>query len=286
MPKRAAADDGASRKKSGASAAADTMTQDSESVQRARAANVEAGRRGHVICTKIAGLFGVPEQREGYVTVLPNYKHANSQRGRGLARLSPKSLGPVLHGQPGQLPATCIENIWQGSKEFAFELNDDGTPTAEGAAKRAEMYADPVPRRHKYDAATLRAKSGLRARDPVPRPRWTRYVRDDGTNACFDYVQSRYLYCHWMETLAKREQQWTTLEQLVADGYNVNISGYDGYTSDAPLDEQYVDTARPFGHEKVLEAMLSIAEPADYPWNRYYRANAELYAGLTCAHLT
>lgn len=277
MPKRAAADDDASRKKSAASA---EQAHHIEGVMRAKDANIAAGQRGSVVCTKIPGLFGVPVRIEGYQTVLPNYRHANSRNGRGFARLSPKSLGPVAHGQPGLPPATCIENIWQSLREYAFELDAHGDLTDEAVATRRAMYTDPVPHRRMYDAATLRKKAGLRARDPLPRPLRARYIRADGSPAFLSYVESRFLYCHWMETLAKREGEWMQLQALVDSGCNVNISGYDGYTSDASFDEQYADETRPFGHEKVLEAMLSIDDPADYPWNRYARAHPALYEGL------
>ena len=245
----------------------------SERYEEARARNAAQGRPGDVTCTKIAGIFGAPQHMDGYVTVLPNFRHGTRRDGSGLPRLSPKSLGPVPHGQPGHPVAASIENMHQFSKTWAFELDAQDRVTPEAWERRKAGYADPVPHRHKFDAAALKARGA------APTPAFALYVRPDGSEARLTYVESRYVYCHWMERLAQREPQWQQLCKMRADGYNINISGYDGFTSSDTPWAHYLDGSRPFGHEKVLEAMLTIADPRDYPWNRYRREHAELYDG-------
>ncbi len=74
--------------------------------------NKEAGIRGKVMLTRLM-MVKQPEHVEGFLKVFPNYKHQNRQDGFGCAALSPKSLGPVDHGQPGLPPSLSIENFHQ-----------------------------------------------------------------------------------------------------------------------------------------------------------------------------
>ena len=263
---------------------ADTeRTRHTATVDAATRANGDAGRRGDVICTPIRGMFGTPEQVDGYRTVLPNFKHGNSTLGRGLARLSPKSLGPVDMQQPDHPPATSIENLHQFSKVWPFELGADGKLTAEARRYRLDGYANPAPQRHKYDKATLRRHS---PDGNANVPAFSLYFAPDGAEVRLTYVESRYVYCYWMERLVRLQPQFAELNAWVSGGINVNLSGYDGYRSEGdgtPAERHwrhYLDGSRPYGHEKVLEAMLVIDAPADYPWNRYRREHPDLYDTL------
>lgn len=245
-----------------------------ESVQWGQMQNVNHNVPGVVICTKIDGIRGQPKQLNGYLTVLPNYRHGGSNMGLGLSELSPKSLGPVDHKQPDHPPAESIENLHQFSKVWWFELDDNDNLTEIAWKIRKEGYLDKTPHRHKCDAAFLKKYGGVNI------PKFSLYVRQDGTEARFTYVESRFIYCYWMEKLAKKQPQWEQLVKLRTDGYNINICGYDGYPTEKALSEHYEDPSRPFGHEKVLESMLIIDDPQEYPWNVYRRKHPDLYLGL------
>lgn len=295
-------------------------------VEEARQANVAAGRPGRVTCTgnNNKGMAFVAQRVDGYRTVLPNHKHGNSKQGVGLARLSPKSLGPVPWDQPYTPQMLNIENMHQGSKVWLFEIDSEQADPEDflynvlrelikpGASApdadldltaeirkalettprrlvklspierdtRKHVLGDATPHRHKYTKAEIVAKGGASRNE---RPVFSMfYVRVAGTveQLFLTYVQSRYIYCHWMEELVVKEPQWQQLVDMRAQGYNINIAGYDGYTSAATPWKQYLDASRPFGHEKVLETMLTVPDPADYPWNRFRREHAELYNGL------
>lgn len=89
----------------------------------------KSGVSGKVACAKLAMRKILPE-KEGFIPVLPNFKHGDRKDAIGCAKLSPMSLGPVVHKQPkvidgkivGMLPdAKNLENFWQGSKIFMGE---------------------------------------------------------------------------------------------------------------------------------------------------------------------
>lgn len=65
-------------------------------------------------------------------------------------------------------------------------------------------------------------------------------------------------------------EEFQLLEDLVAEGFNLMLLGPDGF----PMSEErsaiakaYKDGSRPFGHERVLVAMLR----QEYPWQREAR---------------
>ena len=73
------------------------------------------------------------------------------------------------------------------------------------------------------------------------------------------------------------QTEFKKLKKALRNGFNLNIVGYDGYHVDKSLWECYNDVSRPFGHELVLYTLLTIENPEDYPWNRFYRENEEIY---------
>ena len=96
-----------------------------------------------------------PVYKPGYLNVFPNFKHQHRKDGFGCARLSPKSLGPVIHTMPNLPPALNIENYHQGAKFWKFELSRSGDILEPFIKKRIEMYKSNIPMRHKYDRKTL-----------------------------------------------------------------------------------------------------------------------------------
>lgn len=235
--------------------------------------NRENGKLGSVKVTKMY-MMKSPEYIEGYLNIFPNYKHQNRQDGLGCMRLSPKSLGPVVHNMPNLPDATTIENYHQFAKFWRFELDDESNILEKYKLERIKAYtAEPV--RHKYDKKTL-----LQYNKNINVPEFSMYYDKDGNEHRYNYLQSRYFYCHFYELLAKLEPDFTKLEKLINLGYNLNICGYDGYDITNNLMEHYLDISRPFGHELVLYTMLTIDNPDYYPWNIYYNENKEIYKNV------
>ncbi len=219
-------------------------------------------RRGFVICSRMRMMKPV-EDVPGYLKVFPNYKHQNRKDGYGCARLSPKSLGPVHHGQPGLPPALNLENFHQGNKVFPFEISASRSILPQFYTTRQSMYQDPVPHRHKHGVTTINS-----SQSKVNIPLFSVWILQNGTEKHLSYFESRQLYCNFYERLVINEPDYQRLLQYLFEGYNLQICGYDAYEVSKSIEECYCDTSRPFGHELVLYTMLT--HPSEmYPWRKY-----------------
>jgi len=234
----------------------------------------------------------------GHLPIFPNNKHGHGfGYGFDFSALSPMKLGPVRHGQPSLPDAQSIENYHQFNKVFPNELLIDVVcecaRSAEWAhfkaapvfyAKRLEAYGDPVPHRHKYASAELKkANKDYVGKAKVNKPMYSVHETPTGEERHYTYLESRYFYCHQMETLisSTRPAQWSQLLDLLVRGYALQIVGYDAYTPRATdpdtLYEHYLDETRPFGHEMVILTMLCVDDTEQRPWNRFRREHAEIY---------
>lgn len=198
------------------------------------------------------------ETIDGYYKVFPNYRDGNRKDGYGIPSLSPMSMGPVEHVQPGLPPSKNLENFHQGNK--VFSVDDDGNPTDEFYKARLEFYNDPTPHRHRKEASN-------------GKPVYSVYVDVDGTEHHLSYIESRQFYCNYYERFALQTEAFECLKEMLDQGFNLQICGYDAYGFDGDFrsakdwDECYTDTRSPFGHEKVLACMLSLPTD-DWPWRR------------------
>jgi len=228
------------------------------SVEEVRKRNAASGVRGGVRLFRMR-MMKNPPLTDGWMNVFPNYRHQNRKDGYGCMKLSPKSLGPVEHGQPGLPPAVNIENFHQGSKCFAEETDEAGDPSLLYYENRFKFYKDPVPHRHKYIGQSPTGNKNI--------PKYFVWVDREGTSHRLSYVESRQFYSNFYERLASREPDFVRLRSMVDAGTNVCICGYDA----TPLEEgetiehAYMDASKPFGHERVLYAMLCFA-PTQWPW--------------------
>jgi len=238
-------------------------------------ANKARGKRGKVICSKLR-MFRNPEHVPKYIKIFPNYKHQNRKDGFGCSDLSPKSLGPIHHGEPGLPIALNLENYHQSSKCFKHETDSKGDPKEEFWMLLKERYQDPEPKRHKFDKKILQQQN-----QNVNVPLFTVRVWQDGTVHRYNYLECRYFYCKQYELLAPQTESFKKLKSLLQDGVNLQLIGYDGYpVNDSPMNH-YLDTTRPFGHELVLYVMLTEEDPSKYPWNVFKTQHPELYRGMT-----
>lgn len=237
------------------------------SVREAQEINNAEDERGHVIVRQLR--MGQPSELvTGYLLVFPNNKHGNRADGYGCEALSPMRLGPVQHGEPGVPTALNIENYHQAAKVFSHELEDDGTTVKAAFFElRDKLYQDAKAHRHKPGAIGV--------------PEFSVHLDAYAGERRYAYVESRYFYCHWYERLAKATAECAHLRAQLQRGVNLCITGYDGRpVSEQGIEAEYLDAGKPFGHEMVLYCLLTIADPAQYPWNRYYEGHKDLYDPL------
>lgn len=242
-----------------------------EEIEEARQENSDQDLRGHVVVSKMR-MMKQPEDIFGYRKIFPNFKHGSRKDGLGLPELSPMSLGPVNHPQPGLPPAENLENCWQALKVFP-DYEKDGNPTEAWYETRLEMYEDPIPHRHHKGATSSTGSKNV--------PLYAIWVLPDEEELRLPYIKGRQIYCTYYERLGKKTKSYKTLMQMVNEGTNVQIIGYDGYdiglTQEDQMDQKkltkafekfYLDGSRPFGHELVLAALL-LLEKENYPWVKY-----------------
>lgn len=253
---------------------ATTHMAENVAIEEAAEQNRRAGRRGQVRVTKMQMRKAVPDL-PGFRKVFPNFKHGGRTDGLGFNTLSPMFLGPVEHGQPGLPPALNIENFHQGSKCFKEETRgtNDTYPGPLFYHNRETWYRDPIPHRHKYKGTKENLDGGTTSSPGVASnrrniPLYFVWVDKEGKENYLDYVLSRQFYCTFYERLATKQPQFSELQRLLDNGYNLQICGYDGREVTRSLEAEYLDPSQPFGHELVLYSLL-VLEPKDYPWKKY-----------------
>ncbi|MFA5039754.1 MAG: hypothetical protein WC732_08785 [Candidatus Omnitrophota bacterium] len=202
-----------------------------------------------------------PVLTPGSVMIFPNNRHGNLEYAAfDCCELSPMRLGPVDHGQPGLPPACNIENFHQGTKCFAEEVDASGNPSSVYVGNRLRFYLDSAPHRHKFIG------KGKNKNIPL----FFVWIAKDGTEHRLTYVESRQFYCTFMERLASARPEYRRLQEMLGQGYHIQICGYDAYPFDPIADAEtaYMDASKPFGHERVLAVMLA-NPPEQYPWRRH-----------------
>ena len=207
--------------------------------------NMKKHIKGFVICSKLGMRKAVPHV-DRYYTIFPNFKHAGRQDGIGLKTLSPMYLGPVVHGQEGIPNFSNLENFWQFSKMYSDQ-------TKESFERRRLEYSNAQPTRH-----------NRKGEKPVG---WV------WNGKLLSYLDARKYYCCFYEELCRKEEEYKTLCEMVEEGSNLNIVGYDGRSLDKYEGESLKDKIyscyrgdnAPFGHELCLVAMLTLKDD-QLPW--------------------
>lgn len=237
-------------------------------VQRVGVYNKEHGRKGKVVLSKLL-MRRQPEHMDGYLKVFPNFRHGHRRDGYGCPALSPMSLGPVHHGQPGLSPAKNIENMHQANKVFREDIDPaTGDPTQAFFALQRAMYESETPMRHKPKTFADFKKKEKHGRRPNA-PEYSVWRDATGTPQKFTYIESRQFYCTFYERLAKPTYEFRYLQELIREGVNLQIIGYDAYMpEDGDIEKCYLDASRPFGHELVLYTML-VFPAEEYPWKKH-----------------
>ena len=142
-----------------------------------------------------------------------------------------------------------FENIWQGSKVYNIDLNDDKEIQSSFYERRAKMAADIKPHRR-----ALPKSEGY----PV-------CAYFDGV--LLSYLDSRLVYCEMYTELVKQTKEYKDLVEMKNSGTNLHIIGYDGRDVEMNAESimaAYLDETAPFGHELVLCCLLANIDPL--PW--------------------
>ena len=213
---------------------------------------------GNVKCVKMK-MFGSVELVENYVNIFPNYKHLHRKDGIGMPSLSPKSIGPINHGQPSLPICLNLENFHQGNKVLESEVGADGVVTKEFYDTQVQMYNDKEPHRHKQKCSKTN------------KPLFSIWKDLNGKEHKIDYFTSRQFYCNFYDRIVLTDKNFLKLRKMIKDGYNLMIVGYDGFSVDTTksIDDIYKDVTKPFGHELVLYTMLVYEDEKDWPWRKF-----------------
>lgn len=217
--------------------------------------NEASHKKGRVVLYKMRMMKNVGFI-EGFLNIFPNFKHGNRTDGIGFPSLSPKSIGPIHHPQPGLPVAQNLENFHQGNKVFPAEVDEKGEVMDVFFKTQAEMYNDKVPHRHKEVSGGANI------------PLFSLWKDKESVLHRISYFESRQFYCVYYERATLENCDYKYLKDLIDHGYNLRICGYDAYEVNKEIEDCYHDTSRPFGHELVLYTMLT--EPEEkWPWRKY-----------------
>jgi len=222
-----------------------------------------------ITLTKLKMMKSV-ERQEGSYGIYPNFKHRNKTLDEiGFPTLSPKWEWTPIHGMKGVPQAYNIENLHQGSKMFKRKGFEE---------RRDVMFLDKTPWRHKFQKfPELQAPKGNKNI-----PICSVYSDSKGNVKEYSYLQSRYFYCHFYEQMSTENNDFAKLKEMYDNGAWLQIIGYDAYPIDLDNPKQnlwdaYLDISKPFGHELVIVALLTIKKQTNYPWNRYWVKNKNVY---------
>lgn len=224
-------------------------------IEEATNINRKKGVSGKIVLFKMRMRHTVT-YRPTYLNIFPNFYDGNRRDGLGMVTLSPMSIGPIEHGQPGLPLSKNLENFHQGNKVYPSELDDNGKPKSVFYETQKSMYLDSKPHRHKKTSGKEK------------KPEFSVWIDRNGKEKHFKVVQSRQFYCNFYERHVLKLPEFTQLKKMIADGYNVQICGYDAYEPSGDLESHYLDDSRPFGHELVLYSLL-VLQPEQYPWRKY-----------------
>jgi len=240
-------------------------------VQDAAQQNRKAGRIGEVVLFKKQMLHNVTRQA-GYRDYYPNFKDHHPPGGVGMPLLSPKQPFQVIHGQPHVPIATSIENFHQQSKCYFWETMD------QFRIHRNAGFQCMEPHRHKTPQSVLHCmkNAGLSVEEQKEEDdssrQWRCFVWMDENEQEHELEMSasRQFYCKFYEQYVRNRLEFKQMQDALNRGENIRICGYDA----RPLrkdnyEDEYLDSSRSFGHERVLWTMLKISKESDWPWRKY-----------------
>jgi len=229
------------------------LEQQKSEIESSRQENQRQNKPGKVIGHKMR-MMKSPTYTKGFLNVFPNFKHQLRDDGLGCSKLSPMSLGPVVVF--GKKVSKNLENFHQGSKCFAHECDGKGEPTEAYFKNRTQFFEDSTPHRHKF-----------KSKD---KPKFFVWIDETNKIHKLNYIMSRQFYCHFYERLVSEEEDFKRLKELLRNGTNLQICGYDGReVNETRFEAEYLNPSKPFGHELCLMHMLLTDDPSKYVWKKH-----------------
>jgi hypothetical protein len=233
-------------------------------VEKYREQNQADGCDGRVIITNIDLVSEAAQPAVGYYPVYPEWGLSKPPSdGFACAELSPQSLGPIEHGQPGLPPAKNLVNLWLGSACFATDLDDNGNPSDVFYSNRLAFYQDHEP----YHSVCQQVDS--------LNPAFFVWVNPQGVETRLTPLEFRRIYCTIYEHLVLPHPRFAFISTLVAKHVNVQLCIYGavpfGYDCDS-AEDAYLDPNESFGYERILHTMLTLRQnPKAYPWRKSHK---------------
>lgn len=210
------------------------------------------GKRGHVAIAKYwinqKHRNRVPK-KDGYTSVYA----AKGKQGTIGNQLTPFYLSVPNDMTDGCRPDMPLELVWQAAKVRVCEMDSKGCVLPAYFKRREKIYAAGVPKRRYLKYGELPA-CAIFGNDPTK---------------TLAYQESRFFYCQAYERAVKETPAFKFLCEKLDQGYNILLLGPDGYPmKNQTIEEAYEDTSKPFGHERVLCALLNFAHDPEhvFPW--------------------
>lgn len=217
-----------------------------------------------------------PPPNTHHVFLQPNM--AKGSPGHHYHRLSTWFLGPVQHRAPTLPPADRLETYWRYAQVWPGDLNEQDLPSESFFERRNEAYGfgGLVPakldrQRHALEQAQVNRFNTSEC---------AYWVHPDtrGQECFYTHIESRYFFCCAFEALVSQREEFWRLRQWRLEGATIVIWG----TQTRPDEEQplwrwFESTQCEFGAELALLAMLTMLEPAQYPWHQYRRRHEERF---------
>src|SRR5687768_8184517 len=122
-----------------------------DTIERFRIENEVENRRGTVVLYTVERTK-ITECNRGFLRIFPSYTMKDRRdEGYICKGLTPKTLGPVVHGQPGLPIAMTLENFNYGNMCFHRELDIHGEPGTLFKKNRLAFYKRSTVSNYKLD---------------------------------------------------------------------------------------------------------------------------------------
>lgn len=251
-----------------------------KSIEQSFLMNKNKNRRGVIMIRKLRNLKK-PPLILGFANIYPNYNYIHNHNNINdpndefyYPSLSPKMIGPIYHNMPNLPRAINLENFWQFSKVWNFEL-DISTKMKElqpyYLKKRIEGYLTEKCIGSKY------TRKELKELNVSYEPECAIYYNKYGQPIKYNYIQSRYFYCYYYQKMVIQNKDFNCLKEKLQNGYNFIIYGSNDYNPNIDYYKIYIDHSKPFKHEIILYILLNESDPEKYPCNIYYKNHRNIY---------
>jgi hypothetical protein len=236
----------------------DKKAVENATIEKFRLDNEIAKKRGIVILCKMDSSNSVPTPcNRGFLRIFVSCMIRDRiDEGYVCKDLTPRTLGPVYHGQPGLPVALTLENFNYGNMCFQSELDEHGEPSEMFKEYRQYLYKK-------------RFAHGYKLNMNEGKPKFFVWINKDGEDDGLEEITYRQIYCTMYERLVCQTPDFQKLKELVEIGTNLQLCIMADIQSNGSLESDYLDPSVNFGYEYCLYTMLTLKNPDEYPWRKY-----------------